>query len=438
MNKTSQYSFTDSFSLLKKGIWTYFILLIFEGALRKWVLPGLATPLLIIRDPVAICLLIMAWRKGIFIFNTYVIAIFIIALLSIFIAVIFGHGSLLVALYGARIYLVHFPIIFVIGSVFNRKDVLTLGKVIIWLSIPMIILLVYQFYSPQSAWVNRGIGGDLAGGGFSGALGFSRGPTTFSFTNGTALFFSFVACFVFYFWMEPKKFINKSLLILSTIALIMSIPFSISRTLFFSVLLIAVFVLFVISKKSGSLGRIIVIFIVVVVLVTIISQLSFFQTATEAFVSRFNSASESEGGVEGTLGNRYLGGFLIAFESSSKLPFFGYGIGMGTNAGGFLLTGATGFLVSEEEWGRLIGELGLLMGTIVIIIRLGVSYKIAIASLKALSAGDFLPWILLSFCLLTLPQAQWAQPTALGFSVFVAGITIAALKKQDTSILYSL
>ena len=49
---------------LKKGIYLYFLLLIFEGALRKWVLPGLATPLLIIRDPLALYLIILAWQKG--------------------------------------------------------------------------------------------------------------------------------------------------------------------------------------------------------------------------------------------------------------------------------------------------------------------------------------------------------------------------------------
>ena len=46
-----------SIDLLKKGIWLYFLLLIFEGALRKWLLPGLATPLLVVRDPIAMFLL---------------------------------------------------------------------------------------------------------------------------------------------------------------------------------------------------------------------------------------------------------------------------------------------------------------------------------------------------------------------------------------------
>ena len=35
---------------IKQMIWLYFFLLIFEGALRKWFLPFLATPLLVVRD----------------------------------------------------------------------------------------------------------------------------------------------------------------------------------------------------------------------------------------------------------------------------------------------------------------------------------------------------------------------------------------------------
>lgn len=44
---------------LRKLLWLYFWLLIFEGALRKWILPGLSSPLLLVRDPVA--LLALLW-----------------------------------------------------------------------------------------------------------------------------------------------------------------------------------------------------------------------------------------------------------------------------------------------------------------------------------------------------------------------------------------
>ena len=39
---------------IKFLLWSYLVLLIFEGALRKWVFPGAADALLIIRDPIVI------------------------------------------------------------------------------------------------------------------------------------------------------------------------------------------------------------------------------------------------------------------------------------------------------------------------------------------------------------------------------------------------
>ena len=99
---------------LKKGVWVYFIILIFEGALRKWVLPGLATPLLVIRDPIAIGLVFIAWKRGLLPGNFSMTGMMIIGLISIFTAFYLGHGNLAVALFGARIFLFHFPMIFVI------------------------------------------------------------------------------------------------------------------------------------------------------------------------------------------------------------------------------------------------------------------------------------------------------------------------------------
>ena len=175
----------DRNAILKKGIWAYFLLLIFEGALRKWILPGLATPLLIIRDPIALWLIVASINRGLIKSNIYLALIVLTGITGTFTALFFGHGNLPVALFGARILLLHFPLIFIIGRIFNRADVISMGMKGLWISIPMTLLIALQFYSPQSAWVNRGIGGDISGGGFSGALGFFRPPGTFSFTNGT-------------------------------------------------------------------------------------------------------------------------------------------------------------------------------------------------------------------------------------------------------------
>ena len=416
---------------LKKGIWIYFLLIIFEGALRKWVLPALSTPLLIVRDPVAFWLIFRSMKLRLLPANIYLKSMVVVCLIGIFTTLFLGHGNLAVTLFGARILLLHFPLIFVIGNVFDHEDVENIGKILVLISIPMAILTALQFYSPQEAWVNRGIGGDTAGAGFAGALGYMRPPGTFSFTNGLTLFFSFDACFILYFWLNPKK-IKKIILLAATLGLLSAIPLSISRALLFSSIISVLFAIIGMFRNPQLMGRLVMIGVIGFIGVVALSQTKFFQTSIAAFTDRFDSANEAEGGTSGVIGDRYVGGLLGSIFGSSNIPVFGYGMGMGTNTGAMLLSGKTTYLIAEGEWGRLIGESGPFLGLIMIIIRLALVAKMTLFSFKKLGTGNILPWMLLSFGALNIPQGQWAQPTSLGFGVLAGGLIIAALKNRIT------
>ncbi|MEP6749983.1 MAG: hypothetical protein ABJB86_19750, partial [Bacteroidota bacterium] len=324
--------------LLKMGIWLYFLLLIFEGALRKWILPFLSTPLLIARDPLALWLVLLSWREGLLPRNKYVSYMVFFATVGIITTIFFGHGNAGVAIYGARILLFHFPLMFVFAAIFDRDDVIKMGKITLLIAIPMTLLITAQFYSPQTALVNKGVGGDTDGGGFEGALNFMRPPGTFSFTNGVTLFYNLVGCFVFYFWLNPKG-VNRKILIGVTLGLCASIPLSISRGLFFQVALTLVFTLIAVSRKPKYAGKMIFAIMGGFVVFAFLSQTSFFQTATEAFSARFETANRVEGGLQGVLIDRYMGGMFGALADSENKPFFGAGMGMGTNVGAMMLTG---------------------------------------------------------------------------------------------------
>jgi len=413
---------------LKRGIWIYFFLIIFEGALRKWIIPGLASPLLIVRDPIAFWLIFTTWNRGLLPSTPYLPLIFGIGIISIFTALIFGHGNLYVALFGARILLLNFALVFVIGRVFTRNDLLKLGKYMLWMALPMLCLITLQFYSPQSAWVNRGVGGDINGAGFSGAMGFYRPPGTFSFTTGTTTFFCIVNIFVLYFWFSTVR-VNKFLLLSATASVILAIPFSMSRGYFYQLIVTLAFFVLASLRKPQYLGKMLVAIAFIAIALTLLSPTKFFIRITEPLLARFDNAAQTEGGVKGTLGDRYLGQMGKAADQAFDNPFFGYGIGMGTNVGASLLTGSQGFLISEEEWGRLIGECGAILGLSIILIRLSLVIKIGRASYKRMVQGDLLPWLLLSYGALLLADGQWAQPTALGFSVLIGGLMLSAIKE---------
>ncbi|UPK71948.1 hypothetical protein [Chitinophaga filiformis] len=415
---------------LKQGIWAYFLLLLFEGALRRWILPFLATPLLVVRDPVALWLIVVCLQRKILIPAYSLTLMTIIGVLGLIAALTVGHGNPFVAAYGARILLIHFPMMFVIRSVFTRKDVVQLGKAMVMIAIPMAVLIAIQFYSPQTAWVNKGVGDAEGGAGFSGALGFFRPPATFSFTNGTTLFFSFLAPFVFYFWLSNEK-VNRWILIGATGALLMSIPLSISRALLFQIIITLMFCLYAGSSNPKYAGRMFGAVLGLIVLVALLSQTSIVGGAIEAFTARFENANESEGGMEGVFLDRYLGGMLGAFTATSDMPLWGYGIGMGTNVGAMLLTGGFTFLIAEGEWGRSVGELGPILGLGLVFIRVGLAISLAFESFRKLRAGDILPWMILSDGFLLVAQGGWGQPTSLGFATLVGGLLMASLRDDE-------
>ncbi|PTQ99350.1 hypothetical protein C8P68_102166 [Mucilaginibacter yixingensis] len=420
-------------ALIRKGIWLYFILLLTEGALRKWVVPGLATPLLVVRDPLAVWLVVMAWKNEEMPMNWYIKTIWFVGFVGMFTALSVGHGNIEVALYGARILFLHFPLMFLMGRFFNREDVLYMGKVFLWLSLPMLVLITIQFYSPQSSFINRGVGGDMAGAGFAGALGYFRPPGVFSFTTGNTQFWSFVQVFVVYFWFSPKG-IPRWLLIAATACTIAAIPLSISRTLVFQAALTIAFISIPIARRPAYLIRMLAALFGLIIILSLLNNVSFFKQATEALTTRVDDAGATEGGLEGTIGDRFLGGMLQAVTSSDQ-PFFGYGIGAGTNVGARLITGEVTFLFAEQEWGRLIGELGTILGLTVIFVRTHMCIRLLAAAYRRIQFGDLLPWMLLSLGFLTLLQGQWGQPTSLGFSTIIGGLMLSSLRRNKISVL---
>lgn len=419
---------------LKNAIWLYFLLLVFEGALRKWVFPGLSDPLLVVRDPVAIWIIYKAWSYNLMNRNYFIIAMIAITIIGLITALLVGHGNLFVAIFGARITLIHFPLIFIMGKVLDTSDVIKFGKFILWLSIPMAILIGAQFYSPQSAWVNLGVGGGEAEG-FQGALGYFRPPGTFSFQVGNTLFFSLAAVFIIHFWTSGVKF-RKLILLLSTLALLAAIPLSISRTLFFSVGLTTLFYVCSLFFNPKQFINFFFIIAGVVVVFIILSQFEFFELATEVLSARLTTASEYEGGVSNSLFDRIFGYIIRAYESSNELPFWGFGMGMGTNVGSKLISGERSFLLAEFEWNRVIAEMGVFLGTALMLVRVVLGGKLVFGSLALIKTGQLLPWLLLSVGLVNLLQSQWWQPTILGFGIFINGLAYACLvgsKRQSAS-----
>jgi hypothetical protein len=118
-----------------------------------------------------------------------------------------------------------------------------------------------------------------------------------------------------------------------------------------------------------------------------------------------------------------------------QAPFFGYGIGMGSNVGARLSTGGLGFTLAEEEWGKVLLELGPILGSAFIIFRIWLTGFLALQSWRALRYdGNALPLLIWSALMIAILQGQWGPPTVLGFAVIGGGMILAACNPVEVAV----
>ena len=269
-------------------------------------------------------------------------------------------------------------------------------------------------------------------------MGYMRPPGTFSFTSGYVAFQGVVGCLLIYYLVmndtlpEAYRF-STWVLILLAACYLLTIPMSISRTHFFQTSLFLLFLGVAAVRKAKLKSRFLKFMLVALVAVVVLSFTGIADTGVEAFTERFEGANKVEGGMEGVVGNRYFGGLwrgLMGFD----IPVFGYGLGLGTNVGARLMGGnmySFGFN-AENEWERIVGECGLIIGWVIIGVRLFLSLKLwRLAYRLLIKKYDLLPWMLSAGMMLTVPQGQWSIPTNLGFCILLGGFTLAAICSSE-------
>lgn len=415
-------------------LWSYFWLLIFEGALRKWIVPGLSDPLLLARDPICIAAIVLGWpylMEGIN--QICIVTLYSIAGLAMVLAMLFGHKDWFTALFGARIILLHFPLIFLFRAVFTREDAWKFAKALLLICIPMTVLIAFQFSFPQDHFVNIAPGG-VGSAGFAGALDKFRPPGTFSFISGLSSFYGLAAA-SFAGWVSSGPKPVPKWIWISAAALIFALPLSISRTLLFSYALVSSLAVFACILAGKAIKNFLLSLSIIVIMAIFLSKTPLFNEANEAFFARWEDATDQEGGARGVLGVldiRVLGAFKEGLDLAKETPLFGNGIGMGTNVGAMRLSGSVDFLISESEWGLLMGELGVFLGTLYIFFRVFLSFYLLLLGFKNAINGNTLPLILSAFVLPGLVIGQTSQPTSLGFIIFSAGLMFAASHSLQT------
>ena len=419
---------------IRRLIWLYFWLLILEGALRKWVVPALSNPLLIVRDPVVVVIYMLSLRARVFPRNGWIVSLGIIAVISTLVSVLimivqWGLPPKTVAFitgYGFRSNFLHLPLLFVIGRVFRPEDLKKLGWYALLLTVPMAMLMVAQFRASPDAWLNRTAGGE--GEMMTSALGKVRTAGTFSFVIGVVAYFALSTGYLI--WAALRRDVYKPwVLFASGAGLVIGTAVSGSRSVVGACAVVAASVAVIIFLRPSAVNRFGQTLLLTLVAAFIVSQTPIFKEGANVLTTRFNEVAEAtDKSVGAGMVERILHDYQEGFLVLTKAPFLGYGLGIGTNAGAKFLTGRQMFLLSEGEWPRIFLESGQLLGLAYVIWRCAIVVSIGLQCLRAVKLGNTLPMLLFASAFMPFMSGQFGQPTILGFAVFAAGLALAAMK----------
>ena len=414
--------------VLMRLFWLYFLLLIFEGALRKWVLPGLSAPLLLVRDPVAILIIIEAYRA-----NKWperwsaIIGILACAFLGLCVLqMILVENTWIAAVYGLRSYLLPFPVAFIMGENLDAEDLRKFGAATLWIMLPLTILEVAQYRAPQGSFLNAGA--------YKGAEQIYyveehvRASGTFSFVTGPTFFNAIVAALLLYGLMN-QKFAKKWLLWAAMFALVLSVPVIGSRTLVAELAGVAICAgiaaMFGVSQFIKA-AKIVVPLLAVYFLV---SLLPVFSSASQSLQARSTNAYTSEGGLRRAMLERTSGsiiGAVINADFSAK-PI-GIGMGRGAAAVTALTTGRVQFIAGEYEFLREMTEFGAFPGLAFSLFRFLLALSLTFSAIKCAQRKEPLALLLITPLFATLCFGILEQPTDQGFMVICVAFTIAAIR----------
>jgi len=405
---------------LRRLVWLYLWLLIFEGALRKWIVPSLDAPLLVIRDPVVMAIYFLALRHGLtFRNNPFFMPNLMLAVLTAGTATIFGMGNPIVTVYGLRTDYLQIPLIFLLPQIIDRDDVIAMGRFFMWAAIPIGILAVLQFRSSPESLLNKGAMGTH--------YGTVRPSGVFSFVSGLVNFFDLTFAFVLFGYIRSGTY-KIWLLAAATVIMLLAAACSGSRACLVSMgLVAAIAIMCVLIRGRGGVG-ILVAAVLIFAGFLVLSTLPVFQEGSEQLQRRFEDAGRFEGDTEGFV-DRFFGGFLVPFSYLPEIPFWGNGLGLGTNGASAMLHGDREFIGPESEWGRLLWECGMVLGSLLCLFRTLLFLVIGWRAFTVIRRGNFLPALIYSACGLVILNGQWGVPTTLGFAIFGGGLTLAACEE---------
>ncbi len=411
----------------------FYLLLVLDGALRKWVMPGLEKPLIFVKDIAVVAIYFQALRHGWWPKDSRLLkGGLVLAIVFVLVAAVQGlvlQLPLKVVIYGLRMYLWLLPLAFVVGECFRPRDLKPVFKYTVLSLLPMAVLAAGQYATSRDSFLNRTVTGEAA---YRFVEEVARCSGTFSGKDGFLSYLSSAEPLVIASWMllPVDRPVPRLALIASSIGLLIQLVINGNRTpllqLFFSLLVAAGSTLWLLRGKVRRRGMR---NIMVLALGGLLIAGLFLKRQVEQLSERM--ALREEGANRLELQGRLAGSLFHYWTLLPRLSPLGQGIGIGSGGGAYLAAGARGAAsraeLYEYENSRVLGEVGIL-GLLYIFYKYWLIFwlgKKAIAATRR--SNNPIPLQLWSYsALVFLAERITMQNTLNGYAWLFLGLSIAA------------
>ncbi|MDM0116946.1 hypothetical protein QTI66_32990 [Variovorax sp. J22R133] len=357
-----------------------FLVVVFEGAIRKWGFRSATIPLVLLRDLLALYA-IARFAPSVMRRQRHIVSILLVWSCCVFgwglLQLVLGESNFGIFFIGVRFWLLYIAFAVIIAAVMTERDYEVSLRVLLATLVLMTPLAVVQHFSPPGSFINAGLE-DNEEDIFVVVAGIVRTTGTFSFTAGFVIFLALCTPFAIGIFEARKRNFRQWIVALGIFAsLVISCVVSGARSAFiFSGGLLMVYLfanlLFAPVRRKGS-----ALLMVVVILAVVVGLASVFHGAIEATQERFQTAAEDEDLVARMLS--VIFGESGAYE---HVTWHGIGIGMGSNLAQYVQSGQRRiFVLAEAESGRALVEGGLL-GWLYLALKFAVVVGGLLAALK--------------------------------------------------------
>lgn len=341
------------------------VLIVVQGALRKWVFPGLATPLYVAKDIVLLGSFLLFVNQHGFRLPTALRKTFLPVLWGGLAAVVtlqafnLNVPSAAVGIFGIRSYLLYSASLFLVPPALQyvRRPVRLVTFIASAVVIPVLALGIYQFTMPPGHWINQYVAVEAQ---VNAVQGLARITGTFSYIQAMRPFLIFSLGFGSGVLIAGLRRGKRWYQVLGAATLGLSLvvaPMNGSRGIIFGFLLAVPFILWVALKQGRRLALVVGICTLGLAGFYFGSQTDTTEQAWGLVESRVERAAEDEGNV-----GRVESMLRDPIEQLTVGGVLGYGAGS-TQPAASALSSEGRLRVSgvsyEEELGRVIIELGI-------------------------------------------------------------------------------